>query len=392
MQWESVLQKTAQIELVAAQTAQWTEVWRADVSPIWHLQTSGISVVHHQDPQGYWLPEWRPWAGEKVLLTITRPVAIEGRTLTIDSSRMQLTPGKRSQEVSLELSIRSSKGTQHAITLPKNATLQSVLIDGVTQPIRQKGNTVTLPIKPGTQHITINWLQMQSQNGVLQTPPVNLGVDSVNSHLNVKLGEDRWVMLTAGPRFGPAVLFWGVLIVIACVAVGLGKIPFTPLKHWQWFLLLVGLSQIELVAALIVVAWLIALGLRLNKSAIEGKYFNAMQVGLAVLTLLSLSLLFTAVQHGLLNSPDMQIVGNQSSAFNLNWYQDRSAAQLPTATVVMLPLMAYRVLMLLWSLWLAASLLSWLKWGWGCFSSGGLWKKLPLKKKSLLVEEAAKQS
>lgn len=392
LQWESVLQKTAHIELVAAQTAQWTEVWRADVSPIWHLQTSGISVVHHQDPQGYWLPEWRPWAGEKVLLTITRPLAIEGRTLTIDSSHLQLTPGKRSQEASLELSIRSSKGTQHAITLPQNATLQSVLIDGVTQPIRQKGNTVTLPIKPGTQHITINWLQMQSQSGVLQTPPVNLGVDSVNSHINVKLGEDRWVMLTAGPHFGPAVLFWGVLIVIACVAVGLGKIPFTPLKHWQWFLLLVGLSQIELVAALIVVAWLIALGLRINKQAVEGGYFNAMQVGLAVLTVVSLSLLFTAVQHGLLNSPDMQIVGNQSSAFNLNWYQDRSAAQLPTATVLMLPLMAYRVLMLLWSLWLAASLLSWLKWGWGCFSSGGLWKKLPLKKKSLLVEESAKES
>jgi hypothetical protein len=29
--------------------------------------------------------------------------------------------------------------------------------------------------------------------------------------------------------------------------------------------------------------------------------------------------------------------------------------------------------MLAWSLWLAVSLLNWLKWGWRCFSSQHLW-------------------
>jgi len=32
-------------------------------------------------------------------------------------------------------------------------------------------------------------------------------------------------------------------------------------------------------------------------------------------------------------------------------------------------------MMLIWSLWLAISLLNWLKWGWQCFSYAGLWKK-----------------
>jgi len=39
-----------------------------------------------------------------------------------------------------------------------------------------------------------------------------------------------------------------------------------------------------------------------------------------------------------------------------------------------LPLMAYRVAMLLWALWLASALLKWLSWGWTCFSEGGLWR------------------
>jgi hypothetical protein len=85
----------------------------------------------------------------------------------------------------------------------------------------------------------------------------------------------------------------------------------------------------------------------------------------------------------------MQIIGNQSSAFNLNWYQDRSPAILPVATLISVPLIAYRVLMLAWSLWLAVSLLNWLKWGWECFSSNGLWHKAVKKEKAVAVEPEA---
>ena len=385
-QWESILEKTDKIELLATDTTQWTEVWQADVSPIWHLQTEGIAVVHHQDQQGHWLPEWRPWPGEKVSLSISRPEAISGRTLTIDSSELTLKPGKRSQEGKLKLDLRSSKGTQHTITLPENAVLQSVLINGSSQPIRQKEQELTLPIKPGKQSLEINWQQNTGLTNIFKSPMIDLGLDSVNSHIYINLGSDRWVLLTKGPRFGPAVLFWGVLIVIVIISIGLGKIKWTPLKHWHWFLLLIGLSQIPVEAALIVVAWLIALGVRAKKYSFKPAWFNAMQIGLAFLSLISLILLFFAVKQGLLGSPDMQIAGNHSTIYHLKWYQDRAYETLPTATVISVPLMVYRVLMLMWSLWLAVSLLNWLKWGWECFATETLWKKGLPKKKSLLAE------
>ena len=41
----------------------------------------------------------------------------------------------------------------------------------------------------------------------------------------------------------------------------------------------------------------------------------------------------------------------------------------------------YRSLMLLWALWLALALLRWLSWGWQCFSKGGVWKRVALRKK-----------
>ncbi len=385
-EWESILEKTPKIELEASDTSQWTEIWQLDVSPIWHLQTEGIAVVHHQDQQGHWLPEWRPWPGEKVSLHIIRPEAISGRTLTIDSSRLILKPGQRSQETRLELSLRSSKGSQHTITLPKKAVLQSVLINNSSQPIRQKGRQLTLPIKPGKQKIQINWQQNTGLKSIFTSPKIDLALDSVNSHIQIKLGINRWVLFTTGPNFGPAILFWGGLLVIVVISFGLGKIEWTPLKHWQWFLLLIGLSQIPVAAALVVVGWLIALGIRAKKYNFKNSYFNAMQVGLAFLTLISLILLFMAVKQGLLGSPDMQIAGNHSTTYDLKWYQDRSAKILPTAMVISVPLMVYRILMLMWSLWLAVSLLNWLKWGWECFSTETLWKKSFPKKKSLVAD------
>ncbi|CAA9891302.1 conserved membrane hypothetical protein [Candidatus Methylobacter favarea] len=388
MQWESVLKKSETINLAAAQTNQWIEVWKADVSPIWHIETSGIPIIH-QNSDARWLPEWHPWPGEKITLHITRPDAVEGQTLTIDSSILGIKPGQRTQDADLKISLRSSQGMQHTLTLPEKAVLQSVAINGQTQPIRQEGRKLTVPVNPGKQDISINWRQATAVSSVITTPLLDLGQASVNTNLSIGLGQDRWVLFTFGPKFGPAVLFWGVLIVIFILSLGLGKIRLTPLRSWQWFLLLVGLSQIPIESAGVVIAWLILLGWRAQQSVAQAEYFNALQIIIAALTIISLAMLFLAVEQGLLGSPEMQITGNQSSATLLNWYQDRSPSTLPTASVISVPLITYRLLMLAWSLWLAVSLLDWLKWGWACFSANGLWKK-GVKRKALVVEQEQK--
>ena len=324
IEWQSLLAKNEQLTLTAPETNQWSEVWRVNVSPIWHIVHRGIPAVHHQNQTGNWLPEWRPWPGETVTLNITRPEAIAGQTLTIDKSTLQISPGKRNQESRLDLTIRSSKGTQHSISLPKNAQLQSVRINGKSQPIRQQQKTVTLPVNPGTQNYQLKWHIAQTQSSLLTTPALNLGIASVNTHLKIALAKDRWVLLTLGPKMGPAVLFWGLFIVLAVLAYALGKSCLTPLKHWQWFLLFIGLSQIPLTMAFVVIAWLLALGLRQKQISKNVNTFNLIQIILIIFTISSLAILFIAVEQGLLGSPDMQIAGNQSTAFQLNWYQDRS--------------------------------------------------------------------
>jgi hypothetical protein len=390
MQWESTLEKTDILSLFAAQTDHWVEVWQANISPIWHVVPTGIAMIHLQSA-GQWLPEWHPWPGEKLSLQISRPQSVEGQTLTIDNSDVLVTPSIRSQDTALKFTLRSSQGSQHTLMLPETATLQSVLINGQSLPIRQEGRKLTLPVNPGKQEIEVNWQEPIAMRMLLTTPQIDLGRDSVNTNLHVTLAENRWLLFAFGPTMGPAVLFWGVLIVLLLLSVGLGKVPLTPLKTRHWFLLLVGLSQIPHEFAGVVVVWLLLLGWRSRQVSTTFRHFNALQAALAMLTLLSLGVLLFAVGQGLLGaSPDMQITGNQSTANHLNWYQDHSLSTLPTATLVTVPLLAYRLLMFAWSFWLAVSLLNWLQWGWQCFSQTGLWNKKGVKAKPLSFDEESK--
>ena len=71
----------------------------------------------------------------------------------------------------------------------------------------------------------------------------------------------------------------------------------------------------------------------------------------------------------------MMIAGNNSYGHNLNWYSDRIGNILAEPTVISVSIWYYRGLMLLWSIWIAFSLIGWLKWAWNVFAKGGTWAK-----------------
>jgi hypothetical protein len=183
-----------------------------------------------------------------------------------------------------------------------------------------------------------------------------------------------------GPTLGPAVLFWGTLLALLIFSVILGLSKLTPLTTVQWFLLAIGLSQTLPALIIVVVACFIGLSMRerLNKVTVKDWQFNLMQVSQMVLIFVSVSIMIGAVANGLLGSPDMQIAGNGSSSHHLKWYQDRVIGGLPQPQVISVPMWLYRVLMLAWAMWLAMSLLKWIKWGWQALNSDGFWRKKSL--------------
>ncbi len=102
--------------------------------------------------------------------------------------------------------------------------------------------------------------------------------------------------------------------------------------------------------------------------------YNLLQVGLVGCTVAALGIFIAIVAAGLLGSPEMFIIGNDSTSTLLGWYKASSDGLLPQPGCVSISIWWYRLLMLLWALWLAASLIRWLRWGWEQFGKGGFFR------------------
>jgi hypothetical protein len=386
IRWSSTLQPTPVIQLHAPPLSAerpWVETWILDASPIWHCDLEGITVIHHQDQGGVWKPQWQPWPGETVTIRVSRPEAIPGQLVTIDDARLEFIPGERYQKATINLKIRSSQGAQHPIFLPAGARLQQVLLNGKSQPISPTPapeQKVMVPLDPGEQTVTVEWQEDRTSGFTTQAPPVRIGEaqqTAVNAFVSFKMPRNRWILWTHGPTLGPAVLFWSYVVLVVLVSLALGKVSWTPLRTRHWLLLNLGLTQVPALVALGVVGWFLALGWRERRYE-PGRWAdsNWTRILCMLWTVFALVGLYVAVHAGLLGTPDMQIAGNGSSNLQLNWMQDRIGATMPRPWVVSVPLYVYRSLMLLWALWLAWSLLTWLRWAWQCYSKGGIWKPI----------------
>jgi len=378
--WSSTIEKQPSLELVHDRTEAYTEIWSVDPSTIWHIEYSGLNPIHNKR-DGTWLPTWHPYPGETVSLVITKPEGVPGQLIAIDNSVLEVKPGKRITDFRLDFPMRSHQGGQHAIKLPEGISLQSVTIDNQSYPSQLKDGQLILPVKPGKQSVSLEWRDEKSVIGTKFTAPeIDLGVPSVNVNTNIQIGRDRWPLFTFGPRSGPAVLYWSMLIVFAGIAFFLGKMTLVPLSALSWFLLAIGLSQTSIASAAIVVGWLMLLGYRNKITWYDSKYFNLVQGLIIFLTVVSFFTLVYSISQGLLGSPDMLVSGNGSSSYNLRWYQDFTTGKLPQPSLVSVPMFVYRLLMLAWSTWISFIILRLVKWGWGCFSRERIWNKVKFGK------------
>jgi hypothetical protein len=320
--------------------------------------------------------EFDPRGGEQLTLTATRPEASQGSTLAFDSVSLAVDYGNRSSDVRLMLEYRSTRGAQHVISLPTNAEVTSVVIDGRAQSLRAEDSQLTLPILPGQHTVGISW---RSEGGMAlrsMTPEVDLRAPAGNIELAMQMPRDRWLLGTFGPQLGPAVLYWSELVVLIVFALILGRLGLTPLNSWQWLLLGLGFSTFNWQVLGIVAVWLLACGARerITSSDLSWWKFNTLQVFIGGLTVLALLAVVAALPQGLLGTPDMHVAGHNSYGSALGWFADRSDAVLPVATAMTVPLWIYKVLILAWALWLSFALLRWLPWVWQKFSSDGYWR------------------
>ena len=376
-EWESELPVVDRIKLATNVDDSWVERWHLIASPVWNLAISGLAPIFEPgNPE--LVPVWHPWPGEEVELAVSRPQAVAGATVTVLGGTHEIALGKRQRVSKLDLSLRCSLGEDFLVELPTDADVTSLSHNGETIPVRKDGNKLVVPLRPGLQSISVGW-KINAPLGLRSTAEeIRLPVQSANINTVVSVPDNRWILWADGPQRGPAVRFWSILVCALLAAWVLGRISLSPLRSLEWMLLAIGLTQVPLPAALAVIGWLFFLAWRGRASFLRLPPwgYNLLQVFLIVLTAAALVIFVAIVAQGLLGNPEMFIVGNGSSRTLLRWYQARSDAILPRPGCISVSIWWYRLLMLAWALWLAASLIRWLRWAWNQFSTGGCFRRM----------------
>lgn len=372
----STLPPASALTLVAGKENNQVERWTLAASPQWHVEASGLAATALQQDGG-WQPEWRPWPGETLKLAVTKPAGVAGQTLTLDDVKTTLEPGERSTLTHLQLSLRTSLGGPHVLKLPAGAELQGVQINGQTLALQPRDGALSLPLTPGAQRVDIRWRAPEGMGLLWRHDGLALGLPGVNDQLQLQVPEDRIVLAVGGPLIGPAVLIWGVLVVVLALAWwaprGLPGVMARP----AWIILALGVAPVSLWALLLLAGWFALLEARRRWAlAVPGaaRWLHiVVQLLLVLWTLLAIGALLDVLRTGLLGYPDLMIAGPGSSSHLLSWVSDRFTEHTAGAWVISAPVWLYRALMLLWALWLATSLLKWVGWAWASFSAGGAW-------------------
>ncbi len=88
--------------------------------------------------------------------------------------------------------------------------------------------------------------------------------------------------------------------------------------------------------------------------------------------------------------PDMGVAGQNASASKLYWYLDSGVDLLPQITLFSVHLWWYKLLILLWSIWVSFAVLDWLKKLLMSLNKEDWWPKFKTKKKNIRNDEKAK--
>ncbi len=369
LEWESNLGPVKRIDLTAPINAPWVEHWAVRISPHWRLQYTGVSP-YELVSEGQWFPRWQPRPGDSVVLQISQPLVLDGQMLTVDAVDMHQEVGSRSQQMSMMLQLRSAKSQRYSFPLPPNSTLQSIQLNGDMQPFRQDDGLVDVVVGYGQQSLNVVWTTpLEESNWQLMTPSIQLPGAAANISMTTSLPTSVWPIWVQGPAHGPAILFWGVLGVTLVVALALGGHEGNPLGRGSWCLLALGATLGWVQGLIILVVWFYSLQYRSQIIGSAGKWARrGYQVWLVLLTIMAVGWILASIPQGLVGQPMDYVAGNGSSMWWLRWFEDSANGALPATRVVIVPVMAYRIAVLLWSLWLAFAMLRWLQWGWLKFS------------------------
>lgn len=380
MSWESrlTLPENGEVVLTPLPAKEGIETWNLIKGPAWTVVLSGVPESMPQETSEGLIRQILPLAGEALHIKAARLPAAPGEKQRVDSVALEMQAGPHDATTTLAFVATTTQAGERTLTFPANSEVTRVLVNQQQLSLPLQNNRLVIPLQRGQQNVSVEFRTPASLFR-LTTPQVDLGGPASNVSYHLGHTENRWVLLTWGPGWGTAVLYWSQLAVLLLVAYGLSRLPRRLFSLPAAVLLVLGFSTLPgtvfWLAALI--GWQLWVSWRAGLA--EGHlpaHFNLQQLALAGFTAVTVLALTGAIAYGLLGAqPDMMV----RAPFGLR-PMEWLVASLPSGpmegpTVVSLPMWVYQCLLFAWALWFAAWLIQAVKRALMAWLHLGYWRK-----------------
>ena len=368
--WESKLQADSTITLSAPSIAERTERWSIVGSDFWSYDYEGVVPIDEGDNHTMFVPR----SNEVLQINVQQTQPVPGESMTISSVYALHTVDSQSTTTDLALLIIASQPGYMEITLPEDASIESIVFAGDFQSL-PTNNVVLLPVQPGNHHYELKWKTDRGASLAYSPPTASFSLPAVNTTTDVQLPEKRWILWLAGSSLGSTVAFWSVLVGVVLAAVVISKVPRLALSTRDAVILAAGASLVDLKMLVYVGIWFLAIWFksRTKEEITRPWLYRLGQLVLSGITLLVLYVLVSTIVAALTNDPNMYIVSTDHNNTWFTWFSDEIDSTVPSPWILSVPMWVYFVLILAWVMWLVFTLLQWMRTWWESLKTPVLW-------------------
>lgn len=325
-----------------------------------------------------------PFSGDNLLVKVLSPKAKGGFFAAYDSVFITTELGEEKLIHKAQVNVRSSTAGIVTWRLEDGVQLSTVS----SQPsgaVQSQFNNGLLQLDVPVGESVLNLVFEQKREGFkVKAPLIVFDAPVANLSWNVLANKSEWVVWVASNGLGPAVLVWGLLFVVVLLSFVFKRFfqaPFFP-STIGWVGLLAPLVTLSAFAVSVIVLFIVALEFKFRKFSKELpeklekiKYWNLYQFLLLGLAFASFNYFLSGVYQGLLGTPDMMVRSFDLSKGIFYFFMDKANKEFLDAYVVSIPLWWWRILILIWALWISKVLVGRMGGIWGLLCFGGLWHR-----------------
>lgn len=380
--YESIIKSTA-VEF--KNTTQIVQIVRVNLNQMWTIKEYNIKPFSQSSfgAQFFLLPQ------ESLKFSLSKKVATSGASVAVVDNATSAIVEADKVRYSTVLNAHSSIAQIVQVNFSDMSNLKSVSIkdaSGIVSDVDlSKTPQPKIQLLAGENKIELQFTQEQSADFLWTPVSVALkftdstAIDNKNHSLKLQASAHKVFLWSTGSELRPSIILWSIAIftlAIAWVSLKLSVNKLAISSVVAFWAVLMGFSQVGVASVFAAWLWFFIFAYKsyyYSSIAKKSWLYNTLQVGVAVYGFFLAQTLFNAISTGLLGTPKLYIQGAMSQPSS--WYFYSLNSSIESINIYWAGVMGYKVLMLVWSVWMAVSILSWARVWWQQYSSPVIWMK-----------------